>query len=120
VTHLRAADGTVPCDPEQVVGVAEHAPALDHLVQLGDTRLERFHRRRPVAHLHRHVDENLEAAIDRGRIDDGPVPDDDARVFQPAHPPQARRGAEPNPVRELDVGETAILLELPQNCSINV
>src|SRR5215204_6755805 len=104
-------------DPEQVVGVAEHAPALDHLVQLRYARLERFHRRQTVPHLHRDMDEYLEAAIDCGRVDDRAIAGDHPRLFKPANSTQAGGGTEADPIRELDVGEPTLRLQMLENCS---
>ncbi len=65
------------------------------------------------------MDENLEAAIDRGRIDDRAVAGDDAGLFEPADPAQAWGRAEADPVREFGVGETALSLQLRENCAIH-
>jgi hypothetical protein len=105
-------------NPEQVVGITEHPPALDHLVDFGHSRLERFHRRQPVLHLHGDVDEHLEAAVNGGGIDDGLVAGDDPRCFEPSNAAQAGGGTQPDAFGELDVRETPVRLEMPQNCSI--
>ncbi len=102
--------------PEQVVRVAEHAAAFDDLVELGHPGLESLHRGRAILDLHRHVDEHLEAAINRGRIDDGAVADDHPRFFEIAHAAQAGRRAETDPLRQLVVRQPAFKLQLGQNC----
>ncbi len=60
---------------EHVVRVAEHAAA--------------------ILDLHRHVDEHLEAAIARGRIDGGAVADDHPRFFEIAHAGRQGEGLRP-------------------------
>jgi hypothetical protein len=65
------------------------------------------------------VDKHLEAEIDRSRIDDRAIPGDHTGFLEPANPAQARRRAQPYPVRELDVGETPLRLQMPKNCSVD-
>jgi len=64
------------------------------------------------------VDENLKASIDRCRIDDCSVPDNDARVFEIADATKTRGRSQPNALGQLGVRKPTINLQFAQNCAI--
>ena len=53
------------------------------------------------------------------RVGVGLVAADDARLFQPAHPAQARRGGDAGAARQFNVGDPAIRLQLEQNAAVD-
>jgi hypothetical protein len=76
--------------PEQVVGVTEEPFGVADLGNLGQAALE-LGDRGGVLSIHRHLDQDLEAKTDRGRIDDGAVAADRSGAFQLAQPSVAGR-----------------------------
>jgi hypothetical protein len=64
----------------------------------------------PVSHQQRRVDEHLEAAVDRGRVDDGVIAGDDPGRLQRPDPAQARRRAEAHALGQVGVREPPVRL----------
>ena len=64
------------------------------------------------------VHDELEAPADGGRVDVGVVAADGAGPLQRADAAQARRGGEVDALRQLDVGEAAVVLQVAQDCAI--
>ena len=104
-------------DADQVVGKAEHPPALDDLLELGEGRLEALDGR---AVLEREIDvhDDLEAAPDALGVDVGVVAADRARGLERADAAQARGGRQAHALGELDVAEAPVGLQLAQNRAI--
>jgi hypothetical protein len=66
------------------------------------------------------MDENLEAATDGGRIDDGPIAEDDPHLLEVADATQTRGGTEANAIGKLGIRKPALALELGQNFAIDL
>src|SRR5690606_12245097 len=104
-------------DLEDKVDLAVQHVAFAHFGQSGDVLLERAQIAFGLA-LQADHGEDHDREAEAGRVEIGVVAADHARFLQRTHAAQARRSGEPDPARQIDVGDAPFRLEFSQQPAV--